>query len=1183
MPGFGGEVKLTGEEAYRKSLTAITDALKKNGEALKAVSTQYEKSDKSITASATAQKSLQDQLQKQKNTLDQARQAYGKYAAELETQKVKHQALTKEYKDAVKELEQIRKTSGEASDAYKLQADKVEKLKEQLAQSNATQAESKATLKEYKAAMNQAEQAVKETEAQLEKLDNGMEEVDDSTERAGNSARNAANGGFTVLKGVIANLATQVVTKAIEGFKNLAKEVVTTGMEFDSAMSKVAAISGASAEEMAMLTQKAQEMGRTTKFTASESAEAFNYMAMAGWKTNEMLDGLEGILNLAAASGADLAETSDIVTDALTGLGYEAKDAGRLADVMAAAAANANTNVELMGSTFQYVTPVAGALGFSMEDVAVAIGTMANAGIKGERAGTALRSMMTRLASPPKMAADSIEELGITVTDSAGKMLPLIDILKQLRSKFNGLSEAEQAHHAKAIAGQEAMAGLLAIVNSAPDDFEQLIQSVNNSAGAADRMAKTMLNNVGGKFTLLKSQLEGIRLTIWNKLEPTIRKCIDSISRTLSSINWEAAGRKAAAAFEKLVGVFEWFITHWDAVVTGISAIIAAFVAAKIATFTTAIIGAVSAISTAVAGATSLSAAFAALNTVMGMNPIGLVVGALAALAVGIGAVIAKTTEASEETIEFNEKIAAQTDAVNANKESWEQLQATRQENLSKGMSEMSYYQDLVNELDKIVDENGKVKSGYEERASFITSTLANALGLEISMHDGVIEKYGEIRDAIDQTIEKKKAEIILNSQEAAYTQAIQDRSNALELLAESQRQMTQLTDDYAKAQQILNSQSGTYSREEVQWAKEKNQAYQENYNQLKANIDNQQQTLEGYYAAIGLYEENYAKFHAEKYSEMQEDDWIYVASFAESEEQKKNILQQGIDAEQAGLEVLESMRTDSNSKMIDQQKEAANQRIGELQKEMLQYNGITTTHLQENSDEWRNNTMKILSMLTGKKMEFKDAGNGQVQLYADGIAQGEPVAKDKANQVARDAVNQLNKQAEAQGMGANVITGFTNGTGDWSLWGKAKAMASSFGNSIMSSLRASLGIHSPSKEAAKVGRFFDQGLMLGIKDEEAAILQEAADFGESIVGAMSEGLNTGVDTSALAAVRDAIPDGLDANFRVAARNAATEAGVVDTPLVAALKQALSEMKIEMDGDEMGSFVDRTVNKLIYN
>lgn len=1181
MPGFGGEVKLTGEEAYRRSLDQITQSLKENGQALKSVADQYAKSDKSVTATAAAQKALEQQLEKQKATLDKARQAYGQYAAELESQKVKHQALTKEYKDAVKELEAVRKSSGETSDAYKAQAEKVEQLKQQLANSNTQMAESKATLKQYKGAMNEAEKAVKDTEAQIENLDKGMDDVDDSTKKAGQSARDAANGGFTVLKGAIADLTSKVIQKAVEGFKNLAKQVAETGIEFDSSMSKVAAVSGASASEIEQLTKKAQEMGSTTKFTASESAEAFNYMAMAGWKTADMLDGIEGIMNLAAASGADLATTSDIVTDALTALGYSAKDAGRLADVMAAASSNANTNVEMMGETFKYAASVAGSLGYSMEDVAIATGLMANAGIKAEQAGTSLRSIMQRLATNTGGARDAVKGLGVEITNADGTMRPLSTVIGELRTSLGKLTDEQKTATAKTIAGTTAMAGLLAIVNASDDDFNKLTAAVNGSSGAADKMAKTMLNNVGGKMTLLKSQLEGIQLTIWKKLEPSVVKCINTISSTLKNINWEKAGRQAAKAFENVTDVFVWIIENWQTVVTGIKAIIAAFVANKIATFATSMISAVTAMGSAVAGATSLSGAFAALNTVMKANPIGLVVGALAALAVGIGAVIANTTEASEETIEFNEKIAAQTDAVNANKESWEQLQATRQENLSKGMSEMSYYEDLVNELDKIVDENGKVKSGYEERASFITSTLANALGLEISMHDGVIEKYGEIRDAIDQTIEKKKAEIILNSQEAAYTQAIQDRSNALELLAESQRQMTQLTDDYAKAQEILNSKSGTYTKDEVQWAKEKNQAYQENYNTLKANIDNQQQTLEGYYAAIGLYEENYAKFHAEKYSEMQEDDWIYVASFAESEEEKKNILQQGIDAEQAGLEVLEGMRTDSNSKMIDQQKEAANQRIGELQKEMLQYNGITTTHLQENSDEWRNNTMKILSMLTGKKMEFRDAGNGQVQLYADGIAQGEPVAKDKANQVARDAVNQLNKQAEAQGMGANVITGFTNGTGDWSLWGKAKAMASSFGNSIMGSLRASLGIHSPSKEAAKVGRFFDQGLMLGIKDEEAAILQEAADFGQSIVGAMSDGLKTGVDTSAIAAVRNAIPEEIDSNIKFAA--AAAAQAETTSPLVGALKQALSEMKIEMDGEEMGQFVDKTMTKLLYN
>ena len=1190
MPGFGGEVKLTGEEAYRKSLTAITDALKKNGEALKAVSTQYEKSDKSITASATAQKSLQDQLQKQKNTLDQARQAYGKYAAELETQKVKHQALTKEYKDAVKELEQIRKTSGEASDAYKLQADKVEKLKEQLAQSNATQAESKATLKEYKAAMNQAEQAVKETEAQLEKLDQGMEETDESTTNAANSARNAANGGFTVLKGVIANLATQVVTKAIEGFKNLAKEVVTTGMEFDSAMSKVAAISGASAEELNKLTEKAQEMGRTTKFTASESAEAFNYMAMAGWKTNEMLDGLEGILNLAAASGSDLAETSDIVTDALTGLGYEAKDAGRLADVMAAAAANANTNVELMGSTFQYVTPVAGALGFSMEDVAVAIGTMANAGIKGERAGTALRSIMTRLASPSKTAADSIEELGITVTDSAGKMLPLIDILKQLRSKFNGLSEAEQSHHAKAIAGQEAMAGLLAIVNSAPDDFEQLIQSVNNSAGAADRMAKTMLNNVGGKFTLLKSQLEGIRLTIWDKLEPTIRKCIDSISRTLSGINWESAGRKAAAAFEKLVGVFEWFITHWDAVVTGISAIIAAFVVSKIATFTTAIIGAVSAISTAVTGATSLSAAFSALNTVMGMNPIGLVVGALAALAVGIGAAVEASNDAIKETAALTEEQQKLVDQTNQSVDSWNQLKTAYQETIDAEMSQLDYTKSLSDELRSLVDENGNVKEGYKGRVEFILGELNKALGTEYEMNNNIIEGYKQMQAEIDNLIEKKRAQIILNSQESLYTEAIQNQNEAFRQRAELSAQLTQReTERAAKAAEIaeLEKQYQSFGSLSLKWTIDRKQKELDAYNQETAGIqsayDQQTNLLREYTYNIDQYEANAAAMHEGRYNDMTDVNWKYVSDYQTSIEQQKAMLQSQVDDAQAKYDFYNDMVKQEGEERWGTLRDQAQKELDLNKSKLDEYNSITATGLQENSDEWRNNTMNILSRLTGTKMEFKDAGNGQVQFYADGIKQGGPVAKDKANQVARDAVNQLNKQAEAQGMGANVITGFTNGTGDWSLWNRAKSMAASFGNSIMSSLKASLGIHSPSKEAAKVGRFFDQGLMLGIKDEEAAILQEAADFGQSIVGAMSDGLNTGVDTSALAAVRDAIPDGLDANFRVAAKNAATEAGVVEPPLVAALKQALSEMKIEMDGDEMGSFVDRTVNKLIYN
>ena len=215
-----------------------------------------------------------------------------------------------------------------------------------------------------------------------------------------------------VVPPALADLVADGIRMAISALKDLATETIKAGMGFEQGMAQVQAISGATAEEMQLLSDKAKEMGAKTKFSASESAEAFNYMAMAGWETEDMLNGIEGIMNLAAASGADLATTSDIVTDALTAMGYSAGDAGKLADVMAAASSNANTNVDLMGKTFQYAAPIVGALGYSMEDTAVAIGLMANAGIKGDKAGTALRSVLTRLSAPPKECAEAMEELG---------------------------------------------------------------------------------------------------------------------------------------------------------------------------------------------------------------------------------------------------------------------------------------------------------------------------------------------------------------------------------------------------------------------------------------------------------------------------------------------------------------------------------------------------------------------------------------------------------------------------------------------------------------------------------------------------------------------------------------------------------------------------------------------------
>lgn len=312
---------------------------------------------------------------------------------------------------------------------------------------------------------------------------------------------------------------------------------VSVGKEFDEAMSKVQAVSGATGKDFDALREKAREMGAKTKFSASEAAEAMNYMAMAGWKTNQMLSGVEGIMNLAAASGEDLATTSDIVTDALTAMGYAAKDSGRLADVMAAASSNANTNVALMGETFKYAAAVAGSMHYSMEDVALATGLMANAGIKASQAGTSLRSMISRMAAPTKQVSGAMEKLGVSIENADGTTRPFRDVMVDLRDKMSGLSDVEKTQIANSIAGKNAMSGFLALINASDKDFNKLASAIDNSDGAAENMANTMINNFGGQLTILKSALQELAIGVSDTLTPAVRGLTSVIQKVVGWFN----------------------------------------------------------------------------------------------------------------------------------------------------------------------------------------------------------------------------------------------------------------------------------------------------------------------------------------------------------------------------------------------------------------------------------------------------------------------------------------------------------------------------------------------------------------------------------------------------------------------------------------------------------------------
>lgn len=321
------------------------------------------------------------------------------------------------------------------------------------------------------------------------------------------------------------------------------KNIVETGASFEDAMANVSAVSGSTGAELQKLSDKAKEMGAKTKFSASEAADAMKYMAMAGWKTEDMLNGIEGIMNLAAASGEDLATTSDIVTDALTAFGLSAADSAEFADVLAAASSNANTNVAMMGETFKYVAPVAGALGYSTQDTAIAIGLMANAGIKSSQAGTALRSVLSRLAKPTEEVQGAMDELGLSLTDGSGNMKSFRQVMEDLRSGFSGMTKDQQAAMAATIGGQEAMSGLLAIVNASDSDFEKLSDAIDHSTGACQDMADTMNATLSGQFALLKSQIATIQIDIFEQMEPGLMNLVKS-------------ARKAADAVSQLIQVF---------------------------------------------------------------------------------------------------------------------------------------------------------------------------------------------------------------------------------------------------------------------------------------------------------------------------------------------------------------------------------------------------------------------------------------------------------------------------------------------------------------------------------------------------------------------------------------------------------------------------------------------------
>lgn len=661
------------------------------------------------------------------------------------------------------------------------------------------------------------------SERDTQSFENQLNEANQELQRLGNQAEdtaedvgNSANGGYTVLGNVFANVITRGIEIAGTALKNFAQDVVTTGMEYEAAISNVTAISGAMSEEVELLQAKAEEMGATTKFTATESAEAMGYMAMAGWKVNDMVSGLDGIMDLSAASGESLASVSDIVTDALTAFGLTAGDSAHFADVLAAASSNANTNVAMMGETFKYAAPIAGALGFSIEDTAEAIGLMANSGIKASQAGTSLRTIMTNLSHEMtiygeafKSATNAEGAYTVATTNADGTMRDFGDILADLRTGWEQLTEAEQASNAamETVAGKHAMSGFLALMNAAPADVEKLSTAIENADGAAQDMASTMLDNLQGDKTLLESAVDGMKIAISKELNPALRDVTQWATKQIPKVQTviEPMFKTAINGVKSLTDGLEKI----KPVLSAVKPLIAVVFADKaISLFTKTLMpkaisllgkiptllikpidllgklplmidslpAKISKIPTALAG---VGNSFKALWSVIAANPLAATGIALTGVALAVKDHIDNIEIEKTELEKLIEKNNEELQLLADKRQAIRDLDDAFYENVDGIQNQTDRTKDLWKELDKLADKSGNVQQKDKERAEYLLGELNEALGTEYTMTGNQIENYKNLSAEIDNVIAKKQAEMMLDAYLANSTEMTKQRIEA--------------------------------------------------------------------------------------------------------------------------------------------------------------------------------------------------------------------------------------------------------------------------------------------------------------------------------------------------------------------------------------------------------------------
>lgn len=1053
-------------DALKKELDALGKAGKSDTDEFKNLQKAIQSIEKEMSSEKVEAEKLSTTILGQQGTINRTERDIKKYDKAL--------------KQVREETKQNESALGQLISKIEKQENELSKLKNEYKSVSLEQGESSTEAKKLANNIDKLSTDLKENKNRLNGVSSATDKLDKSLDDVDTGS---LSDGFTVLKGVMANFVTDGLRRAGEALKDFVKGSIEAGSNFSSAMSQVEAVSGAKGSQLDNLTAKAKEMGASTKFTATQVADGFNYMAMAGWKTEDMLNGISGVLDLAAASNSDLATTSDIVTDALTAMGYTAKDSSRLADVMASASSNANTNVELMGGTFQYVAPVVGALKYSMEDTALSIGLLANAGIKGQKAGTNLRAIFSRLSAPTKEVKSAMDELGISVVNSDGSMKPLRETMGDLRQAFSKLGEAEQAEKAKNIAGQQAMSGLLAIVNASESDYKKLALAIDNSDGSAQEMAKTMQDNLQGSVTATGSKLEGFQIKLFKYVEPAIRLVVDAFGEF---IDWLS---KAIEKFPALVPILISTATGFTAlaVAMGIQALIK-----------------------------SVTASFDALNISMNLNPAMLIATGIISLATAFVLFKSKnddaTTSVKDQSKAIDESIAKQ-----------KELEQAKKEAIQNATAEHDYNASLKSELEGIVNKNGEVKKGYEDRAEFITNKLNEAYGTEMNYSKGIVQGYQSQIDKIDELIEKKRAEAIVEAHKEEYVNAIKSQEDAYQKLGAMQ-------EDYNSIIAKIDKNADIYVKKGMDRAKAeelvttnmlsgKEKAILENYEKTEQLASKHTNTILTYEdMQVAIEKGNYKEINQIRqgfYANNAKDDLTNAKSQLDTAQAKYNSLIEELkkyngrhltEEEKRKKKSLESQANEAKKELNAKQKQydnAKKQANKAGQEEAKAHNKGVKSQAPNAKKAGENISNNAKSGMASKKNFINKTGKDTGSAYTSGINKNKKSSKEAGGKL----VKETEKGIKSGEKGANkasdtirksVLSAYSKNSKKFKTAGKQSAQGIASGllgqNKYLSNVMSDISkgminkfkkdfkIKSPSRIMAYLSKFIPLGIAKGVK-----------------------------------------------------------------------------------------------------